>query len=266
MRGALGIQLPGESDLFRRRYNRDLYRMRRIRSIRLRGGHIALAISLMVALGLLVWHLTGSLLSWSFLDIHQFRLLGLPPHSSQQIQQVVMKYRGNILAVDLGALRQELRRVPEVRDVGISRKLPDRVEISFLLRKPCLQFKSATGYTIMDAEGVSLYTQSHPASSLMEVSAQDDASARSVLPYLDELKSLGGRVRQVGRTKPYGIWLTLKGHSEVFYPGQECFRERVDMYLTLKERLAVELNGVKSVDLRIPDRMYVEFSPSEESL
>jgi cell division septal protein FtsQ len=249
----------GETEYLRRRNNKIINKEKRRRAIRIKGLHLFFIFSLLTGAAFLAYKVAISMLTWEKLNIKTFVLINKPRFKAGQVENLVREYRGNILTLSLSGLRKRLLTFNEVKDVSITRRLPDAVEVRFNLRKPVFQVNMNGKYNIMDSEGVILYTSSTAGSDLISIRNIARGELGELVPYLPELSRLKKSIRYVSLKKPYGIMLKLKGIEEIFYPGERDFARKINYYLKLKQRPLLEKYEITCVDLRFKDRFYFEY-------
>ncbi len=267
-RAESGIGLKGETDFLRRQNNRLIRKQKKLRTIKIKTIHLLFILTTLSFIAFGIYKTGRFVLTWEKLNIKSFKLADCPDTKLKQVKQILNRYGGNILTLNLEDLRTELADIPEVKDVSISRTLPAAVSIRFMMREPVFQRQANRNgkYDIIDKEGVVLYRQVDRRDRLITVKKVQKSQMEKVLPYLTQLESIREYIDYVGYHEPYGILLKLKGIRETFYPGEIDFAGKIDTYLRLRKKLALNTNTIKNVDLRFEDRFYLEFagqSPEE---
>ena len=143
MSRAAGIGLKSEGDFFRRHNNRSLSKQKRIKSIKLKGFHLALILIIFATAGLAAFKAGQFFMTWKEFKVKSFKLLNPPPSGADELKEMLKKYSTNIFSLSLTGLRRELLTLREVKDVALSRNLPAAIEIRFYLRKPVFQVLTA---------------------------------------------------------------------------------------------------------------------------
>lgn len=258
-RGPRGIGTAGESEFLRKRNNRMINKQKRIRAIRIKGLHIFLILLALTAAAFLAFTISSSVLTWEKLNIKSYVLVNKPKFRSGDVESILRSFRGNILSLSFAQIRGALLAFNEVKDVSLSRKLPDTVEVKFILRKPVFQVAINGKYNIIDTEGVVLYTSDRSSNQLISIRDVAKNELADLVPYLPQLSHLKTSIEYVSLKKPYGISLKLKGQKEIFYPGEQDFARKINYYLKLKNRPQLKKYDIKSVDLRFKDRFYFEY-------
>lgn len=262
MRNGGGMRL--EADFFRKANNLTIARERKIRTIQVRAVHVVVLLSLLLGLGYGSYRLAGFLVSWDKLAVHTIRIGNPLRYEARQADAILQRHRGNILTVDLVALRQELLTISEIRDVALSRILPDTLAATFVLRRPEFVWQMDDGYRILDVQGLSLHENGQPEAGLILIRHTAAADIPRLVARFAELEPLRPRIDYVAWNDPYGIELKLIGCSELFYPGESGFRAKIGKYMELKKRLRLDEQAIRYVDLRMNDRIYFEAVGPEE--
>jgi hypothetical protein len=106
---------------------------------------------------------------------------------------------------------------------------------------------------------VILYTTKKADKHLMTVRGARKDDIRHVVSFLGELKRIRNDLDYVSFRQPYGMVIKLKGITEVFYPGEKNYLEKIEYFKNLKSRLGLDRQPIKAVDMRFDDRYYLEF-------
>lgn len=262
MKDSMGGSLKFEAEFFRKSNNLLVAREKKIRSIQMRSVHLLLLLALTLLAGLVIFKAANFLLTCDALQVHSFRLRHQPVFAGESVNAVLRQFGGNILAMDLEKLQAQLLQVPEVAGASIRRILPDTVEIDFVLRRPFFQYYQDGGYRLLDAGGLELGRLPQEPAGLIQVRGSGTAAA-AVACFAPELRPLSEKIEYVAQGEPYGIELKLRGVSEIFYPGEGDFVGKINRYFRIKSRLPFDVATIRSVDLRIPGRIYFEFQEEQ---
>lgn len=256
--------INSETDFLRKRYNQQVHKQKRIRTIQVKGFHVFLMLLLVAAAAFAAYTAGSFLLTWEKLNVKTYVLLNKPTYNATRAQQVIKRFRGNILTISFNDMRRELLEIKEVKDVYLSRKLPSTIEVKFLLRKPVFQVAIKGKYNIIDMEGVVLYKSPKNRPELIQIRDVNTGELELLAPYLEELSRIRDSIDYISLVKPYGVSLKLKGKKEIFYPGENNYVYKINYYLKLKKRPLLRNYDVKSVDLRFKDRFYFEYETHDE--
>ncbi len=248
-----------DTEFLRRRNNRLLQKQKKLKTIKLKGIHLLFILTVLTFLAFSIYKAGQFLMNWEKLNIESFQLVNSPRERLPQLQDILRRFSGNILVLDVEELRTQLGRIPEVKDVSVSRNLPSTVEITFLLREPALQVAMEDKYHIIDREGVDMYSLDTAQDNLVTVLDQKGKYWKEILPFLPQLDTVGEALEYVTWKKPYGVVLKLKGLNETFYPGDIDFNKKINYYLRLRKRFSLDKENIKNVDLRFQDRFYLEY-------
>ncbi|MCU0843131.1 MAG: FtsQ-type POTRA domain-containing protein [Thiobacillaceae bacterium] len=256
----MGASLKFEAEFFRKSNNLTVAREKKIRSIQVRTVHMLLLLALVLLTGLVISGAADFLLHWDALQVRQFRLRRQPLFSGARVAGILKQYGGNILAMDLQGLQEKLLGVPEVAGTSIRRILPDTVEIDFTLRPPFFQSFQDGRYRLLDAGGLELGEAAECPAGLVSLRANEPAAVEAIAAFSSELKPLRAQIEYVAYSEPYGVVLKLLAAPETFYPGEGDFAAKIRRYFSIKARLPFAGDAIRSVDLRIPGRIYFEFA------
>jgi len=262
MKNSIGASLKFEADFFRKSNNLTVAREKKIRSIQVRSVHLLMLLVLVLLSGVVVSRGADYLLTCDALRVRSFRLSHAPVFSRQKVEDILRRFSGNILAMNLTVLRAQLLRIPEIAGVSIRRLLPDAVAIDFSLRRPFFQSYQGGAYRLLDRDGLEIGRQPRPADGLIPVRGNERAAA-AIAAFSDQLQPLHSRIEYVAYGEPRGVELKLLGVPEVFFPGEDEIAAKIGRYLRIKDRLAAGAGAVVSVDLRIPGRIYCEFNETQ---
>jgi cell division septal protein FtsQ len=249
----------GEAEFLRRRNSRLINKQKRIRAIRIKGLHMFLIFSVLIAAAMLAYKISFFMLTWEKLNIKTFVLIDKPTFKTGELEEILRHFNGNILTLRFSDLRKSLLTFNEVKDVSITRQLPSTVEVRFILRKPVFQVAINGKYNIMDTEGVILYTSKTDSNDLISIRGIARGELGELVPYLPELSRLKASIQYVTLKKPYGIVLKMKGKKELFYPGETHFARKINNYLKLRQQPQLSKYNITCVDLRFKDRFYFEY-------
>jgi len=248
--------LKFEAEFFRKSNNLTLTREKKIRSIQMRTIHVLLLLLITLLVGYGAYRAAAFLLEDDLLQVRSFRLHGEPVFGREEVQQILKRSSGNILALDLRHLRAQLLRLPEVENVTISRVLPDTVEIHFTLRRPVFHFNVNGAFQLLDAHGRILGQQSEMPAGLIPIRGSDRSVLGRIAACTGELLPMREQIDYIAYREPYGIELKLLSGPEVFFPGADGFIKKINRYYRIKPHLPLNGSLVGTVDLRIAGRIY----------
>lgn len=254
-----GARLNLETEFFRKNNNLTLTREKKIRSVQVRSIHLLLMFLLMLALGYGGNRFCQFLLTWDKLNVRSFRLVNTPRYEKARVDRILKSHRGNILTLNLKALKNQLMQLSEIAGVSVSRRLPSIVEVIFALRVPVFQILWKGQYWLLDREGrpLSPLPEKSPGLTMIENTAMSDV--KQVARRVADLGKIGDRIEYVGYRSLHGLELKLKDAAEVFYPGEGGVAEKLNAYFRIKNRLQAQSTSVRSVDMRLANRIYLEF-------
>jgi cell division septal protein FtsQ len=254
-----GARLNLETEFFRKNNNLTLNREKKIRSVQVKSVHLLLMFLLVLALGYAGNRFCRFLLSWDKLNVSSFRLVNTPHYERGQVDRILKSHRGNILTLNLEALKSQLMQISEIAGVSVSRRLPSTVTVLFTLRSPFFQILWKGRYWILDAEGRLLSPLPEKSSGLMRIEGTAMSDVKQVARRASDLGKIGDRIEYVGYRPLHGLELKLKDATEIFYPGDGGMAEKLNAYFRIKDRLQPQSMSVRSVDMRMANRIYLEF-------
>jgi cell division septal protein FtsQ len=262
MKDGMGASLKFEAEFFRKSNNLLVAREKKIRSLQMRSVHVLLLLALALLLGMVIFKAADFLLTCDALQVHSYRLRRQPRFAGKEVDAILRRFRGNILAMDLEELQARLLQVPEVAGASIRRILPDTLEVDFTLRRPFFQHYQDGVFRLLDAAGLELGRQPLEPSGVIPLRGAA-AEAAAIAGFSRELRPLSDKIEYVALREPYGIELKLQGCAEMFYPGESDFVGKINRYFRIKSRLPFDLSAIRTVDLRIPGRIYFEFQEEQ---
>lgn len=256
---AITAGVRGETDFLRRQNNRYVQKQKKLKSIRLTGLHLILILATVSAIAFFIYRAGHFVLNWEQLNIQSVKLYDIPDGKEKEVKNILTRFGGNILRLDVEGLRAELMSIPEVEDVAVSRVMPSSLEVTFILRKPAFQLEINGKYNIMDKEGVTLYRGVPGNNRLITVRHMKSGWMSSIVEYYARLDEIRDSIEYISWRHPYGILLKLKNIPETFYPGEIDFAGKINYYLKFRNKLPLNIAAIKNVDLRFEDRFYLEF-------
>jgi cell division septal protein FtsQ len=262
MKDSMGGSLKFEAEFFRKSNNLLVVREKKIRSIQIRTAHLLLLLALTLLTGMVIFKAADFLFTCDALQVHSFRLRHRPAFAGEKVNAILRRFGGNILALDLDELQAQLLKVPEIAGASIRRILPGTVEVDFTLRRPFYQYYEDGVYRLLDANGLELGRQAQEPGGLIPVRGSGSVAA-AIACFSQELRPLSEKIEYVSQGEPYGLELKLRGVSEIFYPGEDDFIGKINRYFRIKDRLPFDVAAIRSVDLRIPGRIYFEFKEEQ---
>ena len=261
MKDGMSGSLKFEAEFFRKSNNLTVAREKKIRSIQVRTIHMLLLLILALLIAMAVSRAANLFFTCEALQVRSFRLRHQPVYERERLAAILRRFNDNILAVNLKELRLQLLQIPEVADASIRRVLPDAVAIDFTLRRPFYRYGTAGAFRLLDETGLELGRSKQAPPGLIPLRG-GLASLAAIVPFSRSLRALHREIEYVAWDEVRGIELKLLGAGEVFYPGDSDCAGRIRHYFRIKKRLTLPA-AVKSVDLRIPGRIYLEFDEGQ---
>ena len=164
-----------------------------------------------------------------------------------------------ILAFNLEELRTEIRKESWVQDAQVQRKLPSRIHIIIKERQPIAIWLYDQKYYLIDGEGVVLTDVDSPDVLPYPLVAGEQANteAASIFKLLEKQKPLFDQMQSAVR-------MGERRWNVVFMNGIEVMLPEKNMDIAweklahMQEQNQVLDRQIKSIDLRLPDRIYIK--------
>lgn len=186
--------------------------------------------------------------------------------SAQTLKEIIgVKPNAPLLSVDLGKLREDLLKNPWVKDASVRRAFPDRLIITLTERQPLAIWLDAPGMPgVIDAEGVVLaqggFENYGP---LLAVTGIDsDKKAADLIALLKGQPDVAVRIKKAVFVSQRRWDLMMDGDTLVKLPEQDAGLALARLSRAQNETKILD-QGLKSVDLRQPDRIILENKPGD---
>jgi cell division septal protein FtsQ len=250
---------PGSIEYLRRENNYSVKRKKRKRSLTISAFYMVLILLTIAAIGAAVYLAGNFVLSWEKLNISSYKLINVPEREYPQVKEVLSEFRGNLLAVDLRLLKTKLLSIRTIKDVTISRHLPSSIRVEFLLRKPVYQYLTEGKYIVLSHDGIALKSLEKRDKDYIIIKSLKKWSKEILQLVYSEIKEIQREVEFVDFNDIYGISIKLNDENAMIYPGETGINEKIKLYLKIKNKLNLNVNKIINIDMRIKDRIYLEF-------
>lgn len=169
-----------------------------------------------------------------------------------------------ILSVSLTEMRDRLEKIPEVKSVTITRALPDRIAVRLTERVPSALWQHEGETALVDAEGVVLAAEKYHGVKGLPVIVGDDAPKHvgELIALLDSTPALKPDVVAAVRIGARRWNVQLKRDIVVMLP-EDSPGEAWKRFATLVDNQALLSKAVRSIDMRMEDRVFI--MPVEEN-
>ncbi len=163
-----------------------------------------------------------------------------------------------ILAVSLDEMRERLIKLPEVRNVHISRQLPGDLRVVIEERKPIALWQRAGSYAVIDREGVVLNRKvsEMPRSALLVVGDDAPKHMDQLMEILAASPAMKPDVEAAVRVGERRWNIRLKQGMTVMLPETEPV-VAWKKFTTMAQADRLLSKAIASVDLRLEDRVFV---------
>ena len=189
----------------------------------------------------------------SFVTAQQVRVEGNTSIGTLRVERAADVATGTPLArVDLDAIVARVESIPSVRDVAVSRRWPDTVQISVTERTPVAVVDQGSGLRALDAEGVIFGGYSTRPTGLPLVRTPADTSADALVEAGKVVDALPASIATKVDTIEVGsvdrISLVLESSRRVVWGSAEGSREKAEVLGVLLERSG------QVIDVSVPGR------------
>ncbi len=169
----------------------------------------------------------------------------------------------SLLAIDPAAVRDRVEALAWVRTARVARRLPDTLVLHVEERRPMALWQHEQRLVLIDAEGVVLAADGLERFAHLPhvVGADADVEAQAFLALLTVTPAVAGRVAAAVRVGERRWDLRLDNGVTVRLPAVGAADALVRL-AALQRREDVFDRDVVAIDLRLPDRLYIEMTPA----
>ncbi len=175
------------------------------------------------------------------------------------VETLGLAYGRPILAFDLDELRGEILKESWVRDAQVQRKLPSRINIVINERKPIAIWLYEKKYYLIDAEGHVLTEVDSPdvLPFPLVAGAGANTEASKIFLLLGEQQHLFDQVQSAIRMGERRWNVVFMNGVEVMLPESNMSAAWERLSYLQSEKQILDRN-IRSIDLRLPDRIYIK--------
>jgi cell division protein FtsQ len=179
--------------------------------------------------------------------------------NSQIIDALNVRIGQSILSVPINDIKDNIENISWVKNAIIERKFPDSLFVKITERVPIAFWQSAGKIYLIDSEGSPILEKDIKQYKDLVILIGEDAplnvsSLLSIISKNPELYKLVSSATRVGERR----W-NIKFHNGLEVKLPEENPEKSWNYITnLYEHKNLFANGVTTIDLRIPDRLYIK--------
>lgn len=163
-----------------------------------------------------------------------------------------------ILALDLAAMQARLEEIPEVKSATLARQLPSNLSVALEERMPAALWQHDGKQRLVDAEGVVLASDKYRMEEPLPVIVGADAPQHvtELLTVLAAAPTIKPQVAAAVRIGDRRWNLRLVNQVTVMLP-QDDPQEAWVRFSQLVDRQGLLTKAVRSVDMRMEDRVYI---------
>jgi cell division protein FtsQ len=163
-----------------------------------------------------------------------------------------------ILKLDLHALRARLLQIPEIREASVRRVLPSTLIITLAERQPAALWQRDGAHVLVDSEGVVLSRKRYPDSGRLPLIIGEDAPkyVTQLVAMLNATPSLKPQVTAAIRVGARRWNMRLTRDITVMLP-EDAPETAWLRFADLAERRGLLTKAIRSVDMRLDDRVFI---------
>ena len=168
-----------------------------------------------------------------------------------------------ILSLSLTAMKQRLETIPEVKKATLTRELPNTLRIEITERLPAAYWQHDGKLELIDREGITLARDKYNEKMTLPVVVGSDAPKHmaELIALLDTVPSLKADVVAAVRVGSRRWNIQLSRDIVVLLP-EDAPAAAWKRFATLVEKEALLSKAIRSVDMRMEDRVFI--MPIEE--
>ncbi|MES2984065.1 MAG: cell division protein FtsQ/DivIB [Pseudomonadota bacterium] len=191
--------------------------------------------------------------------LDQITLIGRNHASAASVKAALgIKQGAPILAVSLQELKARLQAIPEIKTVVITRALPNELAITITERVPVAWWQQGGKQQLVDADGMVLAREKYKQVAALPIVVGDDApqhvaelmallnSAPSIKPDVVAAVRIGQRRWNVQLSRDIVVMLPESAPTAAW-----------KRFATLVEKEALLSKAIRSVDMRMEDRVFI---------
>lgn len=197
--------------------------------------------------------------------IDQITLAGRNHTSAEEVKTALGAAQGApILAVSLAQMKARLEAIPDVDTVQIRRVLPSELQVTITERVPVALWQKGGVQRLIDAKGVALTHMHYNANPPLPVVVGEDAPTHvmELMALLNTTPSLKSDVAAAVRIGGRRWNVQLRNDVTVMLP-EDKPEEAWKRFANLVEKQALFSKAIRSVDMRIEDRIFI--APLEQN-
>lgn len=197
------------------------------------------------------------------LSVAEVQIEGQQRVPAEDVLTALGTQRGEpILAVDLGAARARLEKLPWVDSAVVERRLPHLLHVRLAERQPRAIWQKDGRFLVVDAKGAVIFEDAKGAYGSLPVVIGDDAPANAdaLLVMLASEPTLAKRVTAATRVGGRRWTLRIDNAIDVKLPEEDA-AEAWSRLAQLDRNQQILSRELAAIDLRMPDRLIVQTTP-----
>lgn len=180
--------------------------------------------------------------------VQEVKISGNSRLSGEKIGEVAAVPVGNsLMSIDTNSISEQIKALPEVKEATVERGWPNSILIVVKERTPIAVAATASGYNLIDGDGLNAGKVSTPLAGLLVISAEPDSSAMTNA--IQVLAAIPSEWKLMGLSAPTqdSVVAKLKNGVVVTFGSGERAADKVEVAQALMEK------DYKRIDVSAPD-------------
>jgi len=181
--------------------------------------------------------------------------------SAKEIMQAaLLKKNQPIFAVNIHEVKNRIEELDWVESADIERQIPDSLHINITEKKPAAVWQNKGKFALIDDKGEVISTKHiDEFPNLPQVVGEEaNSDAGKILSYLKNQPDLAEKVEAIIRVGGRRWNLKLKNNVEILLPEDAGLEQSLAELAELDKKKQLFERKIKSVDLRLPDRVFIK--------
>ncbi|MCB1465456.1 MAG: FtsQ-type POTRA domain-containing protein [Nitratireductor sp.] len=167
----------------------------------------------------------------------------------------------SLFSFDVHAAREDLKRLPWVRDVAVSKAYPDKLVVEIVERKPFAVWQNGQALYVVGRDGTEIGPYDDRFAGLPLVVGKGAAArAAEMVAATDRFPELAGRIKAYVRVGDRRWNLQARDDIVVMLPEHDEMTGLAELARLQREE-AILSRAARSIDLRLPDRLVMRLWP-----
>ena len=167
--------------------------------------------------------------------------------SEKIVEAAAVPIGNSLMSINPASISEQLKTLPEIKEVTVERGWPNSILIVVKERTPIAVAATATGYNLIDSDGINAGKVSSPLAGLLVISAEPDSPAMTNA--IQALAAIPPKWKITGLSAPTqdSVVAKLKNGAVVKFGSGERATDKVEVAEALMDK------GYKVIDVSAPD-------------